>query len=237
MSVDYRTLRRERARDVVLEYELRDRRPLSSDALAWMAGHGKTYRVETLQHFRLGEAACVCYQRAAKRRRSLWAEDVLTIPAGSVTRLYRFQCSEKSDRWRVTPTGYPPQWIGDLSGPNVLLVEGEWDLLCAFDHGFTHAATHTAGAGTWLPTWTPLFTGKVVLICYDRDRTGMKGAAKMALALWPVAASVRIVDLPLPGTPEAKDVSDFFRSGGTSRDFQKLLEGARHYASRIRSPR
>ncbi len=237
MSVDWRTISREQARDRIFEYELSAPRPLSPATLTWLTTHGKTYRDATLKHFGVREARCICYQRAFKRKRSVWCEDVITIPAGLVTRIYRFECRDKADRWRVTPTGFSPQWIGDITGPDVLLCEGEWDCLCAFDHGFTYAATHTGGAGTWLPSWTKMFTGKNIIIIYDRDERGMKGAAKVARALWPVAARVRIVDLPLPGTPISKDLSDYFRAGGTARDFQKLLDGARRYVPRIHPPR
>ncbi len=232
MSVDWRTISREQTRDRIFEYELSAPRPLSPATLTWLTTHGKAYRDETLKYFGIRETRCVCYQRAFKRKRSVWCEDVITIPAGLVTRIYRFECRDKADRWRVTPTGFPPQWIGELTGPDVLLCEGEWDCLCAFDHGFTHAATHTGGAGTWLPSWTKMFSGKDITICFDRDETGMRGAAKVAKSLWPVAASVRLVDLPLPGTPDAKDVSDFFRLGGTADEFRVLLRGARHYACR-----
>ncbi len=232
MSIDFRTLRREQARDAVLEYELIRLRPLSPSTLDWMHRNWKTYNETTLNHFGVAEAVAICYERAYKRRRSKWAEPVITFPAGPVTRIYRYTCPTKSDRWRVAPTGFSPQFIGTITGPDVLLCEGEWDTLTAFDHGFTYAATHTAGAVTWLPGWTPLFTGKRVAICYDRDTIGMKGAAKIAMAIWPVAAKVRIVELPLPGSPTSKDLSDFFRVGATVQDFQKLLDGARHYVPR-----
>lgn len=232
MSVDWRTIRWEVRRDAALEYELHGAVTLRPETLAWMELNGKAYRPETLTHFQVSEDLLTCYHRKMKRRRSLWTSRVITIPASKVVRCYRFEEANKADRWRVVPSGLHPQWVGDLSGPEVLLTEGEWDLLCAFDHGFTWAATHTAGAGTWLSTWTPMFAGKRVWICYDRDTVGMKGAAKVARALWPVAASVRIVDLPLPGTPEAKDLTDFFRMGGTVDGFKGLLEGARRYVCR-----
>ena len=210
--------------------------PLRPTTLAWMNQSGKVCRPGTLASFGIGEAWLTCYRREAKRRRSLWTERVITIPAGAVSRCYRLEEASKADRWRVLPTGLHPQWIGDLTGPDVVLCEGEWDLMTAFDHGFTWAATHTAGAGTWLPQWTPTFAGKHVWICYDRDPPGMRGAARVARALWPVAATVRIVDLPLPGTSDAKDLSDFFRLGGTEHGFEHLIRGARRYAGSVYSP-
>ncbi len=229
MSIDWRTPHREARRDAALDYELHGAEPLRTETLTWMMAHDKHYGSETLAHFRVAEAWLTCYHCSMKKRRSLWTSRVITIPANNVTRCYRFEQPVKGDRWRVVPSGLHPQWIGDLSGPEILLCEGEWDMFTAFDRGFTHAATHTAGAGSWLPTWTPIFAGKGMSICYDRDPIGMRGAARVARALWPVAASVRIVDLPLPGTPEAKDVSDYFRLGGTADGFTVLLEGARRY--------
>jgi hypothetical protein len=232
VSVDWRTLAREAKRDAALDYAIHSAQTLSPETLEWMQSYGKGYRPATLAHFGIGEALLTCYRREAKRKRSLWTSRVITIPAGPVTRCYRFGEPDKADRWRVVPTGLHPQWIGDLSGPDVLLCEGEWDCLTAFDHGFTHAASHTGGAGTWLHEWTALFTGKRVWVCFDRDLAGLRGAARVGRALWPVASSVQIVDLPLPGTPDAKDLSDFFRLGGTTEQYTKLLQEARTYAGR-----
>ncbi len=232
MSVDWSTIKCEARRDAVHEYELHGAESLQAGTLAWMESHGKRYRLHTLEHFHVSEAWATCYKCAVKKRRSLWTDRVITNPAGPVTRCYRFTQEDKADRWRVVPPGLQLQWIGDLSGADLLLCEGEWDLFCAFDHGFTWAVTHTAGAGTWLPAWTPLFAGKRVWICYDRDVIGMRGAARVARALWPVASTVRLVDLPLPGIPDAKDLSDFFRCGGTADAFRDLLKGARSYVCR-----
>ena len=236
MSVDWRTIQREARRDAALEYEVHGAEPLRRETLNWMEKHDKRYRPGTLDHFCVGEAWLTCYRCAKKRRRSLWTSRVITIPVGLVTRCYRFEEYDKADRWRVVPSGLHPQWIGDLTSSDVLVVEGEWDCMAAFDHGFAHTATHTGGAGTWLPSWTPMFTNKHVVVCYDRDIMGMRGAAKVARALWPVAASVRIVDLPLPGTSDAKDLSDFFRLGGTEHGFEHLIRGARRYAGSVYSP-
>jgi len=236
VSVDWRSVAREAKRDGALHYEIHGEGPLSPATLAWMDARGKRYSAGTLARFEIREAWLTCYELAMKKRRSRWTSRVITMPTDKVVRCYRFT-EPKADRWRVVPTGLSPQWIGNLSGPDVLLCEGEWDCLCAFDRGFVQAATHTAGAGTWFATWTPTFAKKNVTICYDRDRMGMVGAAKLARALWPVAASVRIVDLPLPGTPTSKDLSDFFRQGATHDDFRRLLNGARSYGhSGLRSP-
>jgi hypothetical protein len=229
MSVDWRTIAREAKRDSVLEYELHGAEPLRAETLGWMQSHGKGYSPATLAHFGVGEAWLTCYRREMKRKRSAWTDRVITIPAGPVTRCYRFELPLKADRWRVVPSGLHPQFIGNLEGGHVLMVEGEWDLFCAFDHGFDQAVSHTAGAGSWLSDWTPMFAGKNVIVCYDRDVVGIKGTARVARALWPVAASVRLVDLPLPGTPEAKDLTDYFTSGGTVEGLRDLVRGARRY--------
>jgi DNA primase len=127
------------------------------------------------------------------------------------------------------PIGEDAQWVVIPSFDSVIICEGEWDMLRLHDHGFDNAVTHTAGAGTWLVKWNPLFAGKKVFICFDRDRVGQQGAAKVAHNLFPVAKEVRLVDLPLPGTPEANDVSDYWRLGGTLDGFRELLRKARPY--------
>jgi DNA primase len=87
---------------------------------------------------------------------------------------------------------------------------------------------------TWLQPWTTIFTGKKVWICYDRDAIGQRGAAKVARSIQPVATEVRFIDLPLSGTPDRKDISDFFKYGGTCDGFRKLIDNARPFIPRVR---
>lgn len=62
---------------------------------------------------------------------------------------------------------------------------------------------------------------KHVVILYDCDKTGLEASAKHEKQL--SALGVKRMILPLKGTKDEKDISDFFKLGNTCEDFQKLF--------------
>lgn len=88
---------------------------------------------------------------------------------------------------------YPPpsQWRQGT----IWLCEGEPDLLCALSQGL-NAVTQTAGCGTWMDDFSPHFAGRDVVIAYDADQAGYKGAMKAAHSLAEHAKSVRVIVWP-----------------------------------------
>ena len=106
----------------------------------------------------------------------------------------------------------------------VFLSEGEWDMGVLNTQGL-NTATQTAGCGTWKSEWNDLFKAKTVYIVYDADEHGLAGALKVASNLFKVAKEVYIVPLPLPGSKDDKDVSDYFLKHKYSvEDFVTLLK-------------
>jgi putative DNA primase/helicase len=88
---------------------------------------------------------------------------------------------------------YPPpsQWR-----PGTLwLCEGEPDMLCARSNGL-NATTQTAGCGTWPEEFTEYMAGRDVVICYDADHAGFRGAHKAAESIARLAKSVRVIVWP-----------------------------------------
>ncbi len=80
------------------------------------------------------------------------------------------------------------------------------------------AVTNTHGAGAWRAEdgLSPAFAGKRVMIVMDRDAAGVGGAKLRAADLFPVAAEVKIVELPYPvADKHGKDARDFFGEGHT----------------------
>ncbi len=235
MSLTAREYLQQRKREFSFYHRLEGVHPIGKQALDWMRANGKGYRPETISRFRLHEGVLRRFANGTgpESQRLVCIDRCIVIPVGPIQRCYRYLRHNKDERWCVVPAGHGAQWLGDLSNPEPIICEGEWDLLRLHDRGFTNAITHTAGAGTWLKEWTPKFAGKRVWICYDRDPIGQRGAAKAAKNLFPVASEVRLVDLPLPGTPECNDVSDFFRLGATKQDFEELLKKAKPYEQPI----
>jgi hypothetical protein len=104
----------------------------------------------------------------------------------------------------------------------VLLCEGEKDALTANQWGYA-AVSVTAGAGEWQNEYcnAPL-KNKHVIICYDIDNAGRKGARKVKQLLRFIAASVHIYDIPPEGLPDNGDFTDFFQHHGLNA--QQLLD-------------
>ena len=210
--------------------ELYDVAPLSAGAIEWLRAHHKEYRAETLARFEIQEGRFKSYRID---------ESCIVIPVRKIFRVYLFN-RLKPERWKVVPPGYPAQWltgnlrVGEAPLDWVILSEGEWDAFRLYDQGFRNVACHTAGAATWKAAWTRMFAGKKVFIAYDMDAAGLDGADRVAHNLFPVAEEVRIVRLPLRGTPDENDVSDYFRLGGDADGFRKLLGSARRYVPAIR---
>lgn len=118
----------------------------------------------------------------------------------------------------------------DTSEP-VFVCEGHIDAMVARTHGL-NAASVTGGAGS-LPSEDEFaaFAGADVVIVFDCDDPGRRGAKKLAeaFAAYTEPASVKILDLTTGGMPaddkSRKDVSDWFNVlDKTSADLVALAE-------------
>lgn len=65
------------------------------------------------------------------------------------------------------------------------------------------------------------FRFKHIVLLYDTDKTGMESSKKHEKQL--SEYGVKRLLLPLAGTKEEKDVSDYFRLGNSRADFMKLF--------------
>jgi len=122
---------------------------------------------------------------------------------------------------------YPPDILKD-GLPYIIITEGEFKALLLNQLGFL-AVSSTGGAGTWKPEWNSLFKGLIVILAYDNDEAGKKGAKKVANSLKEVAQSVKRIQWPpFMNGKDKKDVTDFFVVlGKTKADFQALLDNAK----------
>jgi hypothetical protein len=130
--------------------------------------------------------------------------------------------------------------IENLRHDEIIIHEGEWDTLLQESEGF-NAVTNTAGAGTWLSAWNESFKGKTVYVCYDNDaqhrnsqgeleNIGLKGSKKVAANLYGIAKKVYVIVLPVSGSKDDKDISDFYlKDQKSAMDFKELLATAKEY--------
>lgn len=84
----------------------------------------------------------------------------------------------------------------------VVICEGELDALALWSHGFEAVST-TGGAGTFDPRWADLLAGKKVIICYDNDTAGYKGALNVQAMLPDARIAL------LPEKSGVKDITDY----------------------------
>ena len=89
-------------------------------------------------------------------------------------------------------------------------------------HGF-HAICFNSETVTVPPTlvYRLTFRFKHIVLLYDTDKTGRESSCKQEKLL--EEFGVKRLLLPLPGTKEEKDISDYFKAGNTREDFLKLF--------------
>ncbi len=129
----------------------------------------------------------------------------------------------------------PVPWINDQNIPRtgaVMNVAGEWDVFAMFDYCGIHAISHPFGEGA-LPSQAMLapLMGRDIVVAYDNDDAGAKGASRMAAALSRVANSVRILDLSLLGVGEKGDLDDFFAAGGTIEQLLSAINATEEWVA------
>jgi hypothetical protein len=121
----------------------------------------------------------------------------------------------------VTPVPYRlPELI---AAESVAVTEGEKDANNLRRLGIA-AACNNGGAGNFNPVLARWFAGKHVAILPDFDEPGREHALKVAELLSPVAASVKIIELP--SLPPKGDVSDWLAAGGTPEQLHELIRKA-----------
>jgi len=112
---------------------------------------------------------------------------------------------------------YPnPQDIDPTS--TLLICEGEKDAVSANCYGFP-AITMTSGAGGIPKDISALDAFKSIVICYDADESGRKGAKKLAKKLYHADRNIKVIELD-----ENMDLTDYFVSGNTFHDLYSLID-------------
>ena len=107
-------------------------------------------------------------------------------------------------------------------GDTLFITGGEKDVMALATHGF-HAICFNSETVTIPPTlvYKLTFRFKHIILLYDTDKTGKESSTKHEKLL--AEFGVKRLLLPLAGTKEEKDVSDYFRLGNSRADLQKLF--------------
>lgn len=145
---------------------------------------------------------------------------------------WRMRNDKKDFRNYGPATLYCSELVKDVE--SVIVCEGELDCLLLRQHGLD-AVTGTSGAGTWKPSWSESLRGKDITLVLDSDEAGRKGVLKVAEKLGGIARTIRVADL-FPendgSDKDQKDVTDFFRLGGTAEDLRAILSHATEYETK-----
>ena len=95
----------------------------------------------------------------------------------------------------------------------IFITEGEIDALTLWDQGIKNVVGITTGAGSFDPAWIDqLQAVKKIILCYDPDEPGQKGAREAARRL----GYDRCFNVVLP---DGQDVNEYFRAGNDHCEF------------------
>lgn len=177
---------------------------------------GRKLTEETIKHFRVGSNG-----------------DKISIPVYKDGKLvnvrYRRNPAEKDGAKYTQERNCKAELFnGDIieneKPEEVFIVEGEFDAMMLWQQGIKNVVSTTLGAGYFPKDWVErLKDVKKFYICYDTDAEGEKGLAKVSGLL----GEEKCVAIKLPDIGGKKtDVTDYFNSGKTKADFDKLVTGA-----------
>jgi len=115
-------------------------------------------------------------------------------------------------------------------GKQVLITEGEWDRLMLVQEGYM-AVSGTGGCGAFKQEWIPFFKDKEVIIIYDCDKEGQEAVNRIVLKALKRSGAKKIknIRLPLKGTKDEKDITDYFKKGYSREDLDKLISETAEY--------
>jgi hypothetical protein len=108
----------------------------------------------------------------------------------------------------------------------VVICAGEKDALIVCGHGYNGIAFTNGEGGVPTEARLRCLFGMDVVLLYDDDAAGHRGAPRVAAGLWSTVATVRIADLALLGLPNEPDVYDVLHSDLGTDGLDRVLAAA-----------
>lgn len=186
---------------------------LLSDAEGMSYLEGRRITRETIEAFRLG--------LDADRNGTRW----LTIPhyeKGQLVNVKSRSLPPAEKTFRRVKDCKSVLFNSDVIAANkaeVYLCEGEIDALTLHGAGIKNVVATTTGAGSFDPAWVDQLSDvKKIIIVYDNDDAGQKGAREVARRL----GYDRVFNVVLP---DGQDVNEFFQAGNNLTDFIQYVAG------------
>jgi DNA primase len=107
-------------------------------------------------------------------------------------------------------------------GDTLFITGGEKDVLSLVSHGFHAICFNSETSNIPQVIIKKLsYRFKHIVLLYDTDKTGLDASLKHTQQLSDLG--VKRLVLPLAGTKQEKDISDFFKIGKTKNDFTQLF--------------
>lgn len=183
-------------------------RPKGQKALQYL--YSRTFTDEAIKHFRLG---------IDNKFGKVW----LTIPylRDGIPVNVKYRNRDKDmRRWPDAESIlFNQDCLKTLDSKEVILVEGELDVVALYSQGYRNVVSSTTGANSFKSEWIDLLREITkIFIVYDSDEVGQAAARKLAIELG--VERCRNILLPV------KDANDFFMAGNKRADFQTLIERA-----------
>ncbi|MBI4310221.1 MAG: DUF3631 domain-containing protein [Chloroflexi bacterium] len=116
-----------------------------------------------------------------------------------------------------------PELLAAPPGTVIYVVEGEKAANALAGRGLV-ATCSPHGAGKWRGEYASAFAGRQVVILPDQDAPGKAHVAQVVASLFPVAETVKVVELP--GLAPGEDVYDWLARGHTAADLARLVADA-----------
>jgi hypothetical protein len=178
---------------------------LLGDAEALTYLQGRTISLETVKAFKLG--------LEVDRNGGRW----LTIPhyeKGQLVNIKSRTLPPAAKTFRRVKDCKSILFNADvIDKAEVYLCEGEIDALTLHSAGIKNAIATTTGAGGFDAEWVDqLQDVKKIILCYDNDEAGQKGAREVARRL----GYDRVFNVVLP---EGQDINEFFQAGNDLNAF------------------
>lgn len=183
-------------------------------AIEYLEGRGIT--METAEHFQLGYAE---------------SKNAISIPVfkdGKVINI-RYRHLDEHAQQRYTQERGCEVWLYNEAGlyeakskRGVLVVEGEFDLMSAWQAGFKNVVSPASGKDSYGPWIERLDAIPRVYIAYDNDAPGKAASLKLAERI----GIDKSFEVTYPD--EIKDANEFFATK-TGDDFRALIKAARPY--------
>jgi len=155
-----------------------------------------------------------------------------TVPIFLNGEFYNFQLRtdfpEKMIRYYYKGLGPMPFNFDVMSiTDNIIICEGPTDCIRLSQEGVP-CVSHNAGSAGWRPEWFSYFIKqKKIIVLYDNDEAGVKGAKKVAENLGVYRTKIyTFKDFDKKGY----DVIDYFRDGNKVSDLLKIIETKAEYA-------